>query len=175
MILSDPLGRDDEVETLNLTSDGRNISNDYLERLSFSSSLTSLTRRNSESIPSLTISISDPTITRLYISHFLSYWNSRVFEFGSVLFLASIFPGTILPLSVYALVRGFAAIVFSPAVGRYIDVGERLRVVRLSIGKSRCDLCAATRMKGSIYQSTECYFESIYFADCSSSELIFNI
>ena len=67
----------------------------------------------------------------------------------------------ILPLSVYALVRGFAAIVFSPAVGRYIDVGERLRVVRLSIGKSRCGLCAATRMKGSTYQFAESYSNSI--------------
>jgi iron-regulated transporter 1 len=73
---------------------------------------------------------------RLYVSHFLSTWNSRVFEFGAVLYLASIFPKTLLPLSVYALARGASAIVFSPAVGRYIDTANRLRVVRLSIGKS---------------------------------------
>ncbi len=78
-----------------------------------------------------------PAITRrLYISHFLSTWNSRVFEFGAVLYLASIFPRTLLPMSVYALARGASAIVFSPAVGRYIDTGNRLQVVRLSIGKS---------------------------------------
>ena len=75
-------------------------------------------------------------INSLYMSHFLSYWNSRVFEFASVLFLAHIFPGTILPLSIYALVRGIAAIVFSPTVGWYIDVGERLHVVRTSICKA---------------------------------------
>ena len=71
---------------------------------------------------------------RLYVSHFLSTWNSRVFEFGAVLYLATIFPGTLLPMSVYAFTRGLAAIVFAPAVGQYIDGGDRLQVVRLSIG-----------------------------------------
>lgn len=73
------------------------------------------------------------TARRLYVSHFLSTWNSRVFEFGAVLYLAAIFPGTLLPMSVYALCRGLAAVVFAPAVGRYIDSAERLHVVRLSI------------------------------------------
>lgn len=72
---------------------------------------------------------------RLYISHFLSTWNSRVFEFGAVLYLATIFPGTLMPMSVYALVRGLSAIIFAPAVGLYIDVGNRLQVVRVSIGE----------------------------------------
>ncbi|KAL6800596.1 Ferroporti-1 [Trichoderma sp. SZMC 28013] len=70
---------------------------------------------------------------RLYVSHFLSTWNSRVFEFGSVLYLAAVFPGTLLPMSLYALVRGLSAIVFAPAVGWYIDTGNRLQVVRVSI------------------------------------------
>ncbi|KAI9150126.1 Solute carrier family 40 member 1 [Paramyrothecium foliicola] len=70
---------------------------------------------------------------RLYLSHFLSTWNSRVFEFGAVLYLAEIFPGTLLPMSVYALVRGLAALTFASAVGHYIDTGNRLKVVRTSI------------------------------------------
>ncbi len=73
---------------------------------------------------------------RLYISHFLSTWNSRVFEFGAVLFLAKIYPGTLLPVSIYAVVRSASAIVLSPKVGRYIDINDRLKVVRTSIGKS---------------------------------------
>jgi solute carrier family 40 (iron-regulated transporter), member 1 len=73
-------------------------------------------------------------ITRkLYVSHFLSTWNFRGFEFGAVLFLANIFPGTLLPLSVYALFRAACAIVFAPAIGRYIDNGQRLKVIRASI------------------------------------------
>lgn len=70
---------------------------------------------------------------RLYVSHFLSTWNSRVFEFGAVLFLARIFPSTLLPSSVYALVRAASAIFFAPLVGRCVDQGGRLNIVRLSI------------------------------------------
>jgi solute carrier family 40 (iron-regulated transporter), member 1 len=70
---------------------------------------------------------------RLYVSHSLSAWNSRVFEFGSVLYLAAIYPDTLLPMSIYALARGFAAIILAPAIGQYIDTGNRLRVVRVSI------------------------------------------
>ncbi|KFY06853.1 hypothetical protein V492_07688 [Pseudogymnoascus sp. VKM F-4246] len=59
--------------------------------------------------------------TRLYTSHFLSTWNSRVFEFGAALYLATIFPGTLLPMSIYALTRGASAIIFSPAIGQCAD------------------------------------------------------
>ncbi|KAK5047260.1 hypothetical protein LTR84_006782 [Exophiala bonariae] len=69
----------------------------------------------------------------LYVSHFLSMWNSRGFEFGAVLFLATIYPSTLLPMSIYALVRALAAILLSPKVGSYIDKAHRLHVVRLSI------------------------------------------
>lgn len=72
---------------------------------------------------------------RLYVSHFLSTWNSRVFEFGAVLYLAAIFPDTLLPMSIYAFTRGAVAILLSPVVGRYIDTGNRLQVVRFSIGE----------------------------------------
>jgi hypothetical protein len=72
-------------------------------------------------------------ITRLCVSHFLSAWNSRLFEFGSVLFIASIYPGTLLPVSVYALVRAAAAIILSPTIGVIIDKVDRLVVVRASI------------------------------------------
>lgn len=72
----------------------------------------------------------------LYVSHFLSTWNSRVFEFGAFLFLANIFPNTLLPASVYALSRAASAAVFSPFLGSYIDRADRLHTVRLSIGKA---------------------------------------
>ncbi|KAF9876820.1 hypothetical protein CkaCkLH20_05666 [Colletotrichum karsti] len=80
-----------------------------------------------------TPSISKPVIFRLYVSHFLSTWNSRLFEFGAVLFLASIYPGTLMPMSIYALVRGAVAVVLSPSIGSWIDRGNRLSVVRISI------------------------------------------
>lgn len=73
-------------------------------------------------------------LTRLYISHWLSTWNSRMFEFGAVLFLASIFPGTLLYASVYALVRSLAAVVLSSWLGSVADRASRLKLIRQSIG-----------------------------------------
>lgn len=71
---------------------------------------------------------------RLYFSHFLSTFNSRVFELGAVLFIARMFPSTLLPISIYALTRAAAAVGLSSLVGQYIDENDRLKVVRLSIG-----------------------------------------
>lgn len=90
----------------------------------------------SETAPILPSSSSIPIKTiarRLYVSHFLSTWNSRIFEFGAVLYLATIFPETLLPMSVYAVARGASAIVFGSLVGQIIDKWDRLVVVRLSI------------------------------------------
>jgi hypothetical protein len=80
---------------------------------------------------------------RLYISHFLSTWNSRLFEFAAVLFLASIFPSTLLPMSVYALVRSGVAIFLAQPIGSWIDRGNRLAVVRFSIVGQRFAVAAS--------------------------------
>ncbi|QQK44051.1 Ferroporti-1 [Penicillium digitatum] len=72
-------------------------------------------------------------LTRLYISHTLSAWNSRMFEFGAVLFLASIFPGTLLYASMYALVRAFSTVALSSWLGAQVDSSDRLVAVRHSI------------------------------------------
>ena len=76
---------------------------------------------------------STKTYNRLYVSHTLSTFNSRTFEFGATLFLAHIFPSTLLPISLYAVVRGLSAVLLSPSVGRHIDHAPRLRVVRDSV------------------------------------------
>lgn len=84
-----------------------------------------------------------PIARRLYVSHFLSTWNSRIFEFGAVLYLATIFPGTLLPMSVYAVARGASAILFGSLVGQIIDRWDRLVVVRLSIVLQRTVVAAS--------------------------------
>ena len=70
---------------------------------------------------------------RLYISHFLSTWNSRTFEFATILVVARLFQETLLPVSIYALFRAGSAICFAPFIGRYVDCGDRLKTVRFSI------------------------------------------
>lgn len=80
---------------------------------------------------------------RLYISHFLSTWNSRVFEFGAALFLTSIFPGTLLPVSIYSLVRNAGYIIFAQPVGTWINKGNRLNLIRASIIGQRVPVAAS--------------------------------
>lgn len=92
---------------------------------------------------SLPPSIPSHLASRLYTSHFLSTWNSRLFEFGSVLFLAAIYPQTLLPMSVYALVRSGAAIIFARVLGTWIDRGERLSTVQISIIGQRLAVAAS--------------------------------
>ncbi|KAM3415302.1 Solute carrier family 40 member [Cercospora zeina] len=79
----------------------------------------------------------------LYASHFLSAWNSRMFEFGSFLFLASLFPDTLLPASIYALSRSAAAAVLSPPLGSYVDRADRLTAVRVSIVAQRLSVACS--------------------------------
>ncbi|KAI0382232.1 hypothetical protein F5Y04DRAFT_253290 [Hypomontagnella monticulosa] len=80
---------------------------------------------------------------RLYTSHFLSMWNSRLFEAGVVYFLASIFPGSLLPVSIYALVRNAAAIALTVPVGKWIDTANRLTILRTSILGQRISVAAS--------------------------------
>lgn len=70
---------------------------------------------------------------RLYVSHTLSTWNARTFEFGAVIFLAAIFPGTLFFASCYALFRSAAAAALGSSIGSLVDSKNRLHVVRQSI------------------------------------------
>ncbi|KAI4706660.1 hypothetical protein J4E89_008727 [Alternaria sp. Ai002NY15] len=72
-------------------------------------------------------------LTKLYTSHVLSTWNARTFEFGAVIFLAKIFPGTLFFASCYALFRSLAAAVLGSWIGGLVDRKDRLWVVRQSI------------------------------------------
>ncbi|KAI8933653.1 hypothetical protein NX059_009375 [Plenodomus lindquistii] len=72
-------------------------------------------------------------VWRLYVSHTLSTWNARTFEFGAVIFLAAIFPGTLFFASCYALFRSAAAAILGSWIGNQVDNKDRLYVVRQSI------------------------------------------
>jgi iron-regulated transporter 1 len=69
----------------------------------------------------------------LYTAHALSAWTSRAFEFGATLFMAVIFPGTLLYASAYALLRALVAMLLAGWVGGLVDRCDRLVVVRRAI------------------------------------------
>jgi len=72
-------------------------------------------------------------LLKFYISHTLSVWNSRTFEFAVVLFLLTLTPSTLLYSSAYALLRAFTAAACSSRIGAHVDRQNRLSVLRASI------------------------------------------
>ncbi|KAF3193963.1 hypothetical protein TWF225_008152 [Orbilia oligospora] len=63
----------------------------------------------------------EASLTGLYISHFLSTWNARTYEFAAVVFTVEAFPNTLLPASISGIAQCLAAITFSPSVGIWAD------------------------------------------------------
>lgn len=150
-------------ETAPLLGQGRLLEEDDQEldpREELHSDLPAVTLRNDSGISRL-----------LYLSHFLSTWNSRLFEFGAVLFIAAIIPGTLLPASVYALIRSLSAIFFSAAVGKFVDSSDRLTSVRISIGLFRSQYVSRTSwQQWNVHSRAEsghhCLLRNITLAPC---------
>ncbi|KAF2794147.1 hypothetical protein K505DRAFT_324959 [Melanomma pulvis-pyrius CBS 109.77] len=108
---------------------------------------------------------------KLYFSHTLSTWNARTFEFGAVIFLATIFPGTLFYTSLYALCRSAAAAILSSWVGGVVDRTHRLTLVRHSIIWARCSvaiscllLLALLQGGTSVLVTLACFAASIVLA-----------
>jgi iron-regulated transporter 1 len=109
-------------------------------------------------------------LLKLYVSHFLSTWNSRMFEFGAVLFIASLRPNTLLYTSVYALVRSLAAAILSSRVGAYVDNSNRLSAVRNSIVWQRIPVALSCIIFGALH-----WFEQVdhaVFAVCFATTAV---
>ncbi|BCS19326.1 putative iron-regulated transporter [Aspergillus puulaauensis] len=106
---------------------------------------------------------SNRVLLRLYASHFLSTWNSRMFEFGAVVFLASIFPGTLLYASVYALVRSLFAVILSSWLGATVDRLNRLSAIRHSIIWQRIPVAVSCVCLGVLLTSPPAHFSWILF------------
>ena len=122
--------------------DGRNMAHSVLDAPSIAAgNPIPLVTMTYETVPSDDAEAEpgvSPLITRrFYMSHFLSTWNSRSFEFGAVLFLAGIFPGSLFQLSIYALLRSASAIFLASAIGHAVDHRGRLPILRFSIGDIR--------------------------------------
>ncbi|KAL4771882.1 Ferroporti-1 [Aspergillus nidulans var. acristatus] len=106
---------------------------------------------------------SNRVLLRLYTSHFLSTWNSRMFEFGAVVFLASIFPETLLYASVYALVRSLFAVLFSSWLGSLVDRTDRLSAIRHSIIWQRIPVAVSCVCLGLLLRSPPIHLSWLLF------------
>lgn len=70
---------------------------------------------------------------RLYVSHFLYVWNSRMYEFGIVLFIINLYPGTLFPSSLFAFCSSLSGILLSNTVTNLVNHGERLKIIKKTI------------------------------------------
>ncbi|KAI9488590.1 Ferroporti-1 [Zychaea mexicana] len=69
----------------------------------------------------------------LYISHFLTSWTDRVFEFLAYILLAKIFHESLLLPSIYGFITTMSAVFFSSYVGHWEDKFPRLPFVRYTL------------------------------------------
>ena len=70
---------------------------------------------------------------RIYISHFLTSWTDRVFEFLAYLLLAKIFHESLLLPSIYGFITTLSAVFLSSHVGHWVDKFPRLPFVRYTL------------------------------------------
>ncbi|ESZ93635.1 hypothetical protein SBOR_5984 [Sclerotinia borealis F-4128] len=81
----------------------------------------------------------------LYLSHFLSTWNGRSYEFAAIIFTANAWPDTLVAASVRGIVRTLASICFSSSVGRWVDKSpDRLRTLLTTITVNRIAVICAS-------------------------------
>ncbi|TMW66071.1 hypothetical protein Poli38472_003836 [Pythium oligandrum] len=69
----------------------------------------------------------------LYVSHFLSAWGDRMWQFAIPILFMEIFVDTLLPSATFSLAMYTACIFTIPSVGRYLDRTDRWFVMKYSI------------------------------------------
>ncbi|XP_052766066.1 solute carrier family 40 member 1-like [Mya arenaria] len=69
----------------------------------------------------------------VYISHFLSAWGDRMWQFGVGLFLVIIAPDSLLLTAIYGFAMGAAILLLGPIVGDWVDKTSRLSAARISL------------------------------------------
>ncbi|CZT01617.1 related to ferroportin 1 [Rhynchosporium agropyri] len=81
----------------------------------------------------------------LYISHFLSMWNVRTYEFAAIIFTATAYPDTLAATSIRGIARTLASILFSSMLGRWVDQNpSRLKTLMSTISANRgAVICAS--------------------------------
>ncbi|KAL2037969.1 hypothetical protein N7G274_009188 [Stereocaulon virgatum] len=75
---------------------------------------------------------------RLYVSHSLSMWNSRMYEFSVILFIQAAFPENLRASSINGIAETICVLFFSGALGRWVDRNpSRLQALLLTITINR--------------------------------------
>ncbi|KAF9988140.1 hypothetical protein BGZ75_009914 [Mortierella antarctica] len=81
---------------------------------------------------------------KLYISHFLTSWVDRSFEFASYLLIAKVFTTSLLQSSLYGLITTLAALLLSNRIGNWINILSRLHTYRITLLTQKLSIVVST-------------------------------
>ncbi|KAG0305886.1 hypothetical protein BGZ98_003363 [Dissophora globulifera] len=70
---------------------------------------------------------------KLYLSHLLTSWVDRSFEFASYLLISRVYTTSLLQASIYGLSTTLIALVLSPHIGNWINILSRLQTYRVTL------------------------------------------
>ena len=83
----------------------------------------------------------------LYLSHFLSAWSDRMWQFAVPMLFMEVFVDTLLPAALFGLVLYTGCIVMMPVAGRWVDTGDRFKVFsRALLGENLCVILSSLFM-----------------------------
>lgn len=76
---------------------------------------------------------SDISFGPLYLSHFLSAWGERAWEFGAALLLISAFSGSLRLPAIFGFALSAATVLFGGAIGDWVDRTNRLLAIKAAV------------------------------------------
>ncbi|KAF9372682.1 hypothetical protein CPB97_001083 [Podila verticillata] len=81
---------------------------------------------------------------KLYLSHFLTSWVDRSFEFASYLLISKVYTNSLLQASVYGLTTTLAALLLSNRIGNWINILSRLNTYRITLLAQKSSIIIST-------------------------------
>ncbi|RWS05807.1 solute carrier family 40 member 1-like protein, partial [Dinothrombium tinctorium] len=78
-------------------------------------------------------SLSPLIVHKLYLNRILSSWGDRTWEFATGLLLIKLYPQSLLLAAIQGILNSVAVIVFSPAIGRWIEKSPRLLEAKITL------------------------------------------
>ncbi|KAF8927236.1 Ferroporti-1 [Dissophora ornata] len=81
---------------------------------------------------------------RLYLSHLLTSWVDRSFEFASYLLISRVYTTSLLQSSIYGLTTTLAALLLSNRIGNWINILSRLNTYRITLFVQKSSIILST-------------------------------
>ncbi|KAF9432598.1 hypothetical protein BGZ76_010580 [Entomortierella beljakovae] len=81
---------------------------------------------------------------KLYLSHLLTSWVDRSFEFASYLLISRVYTDSLLQSSIYGLTTTLVALVFSNRIGSWINILSRLNTYRITLIAQKFSIIVST-------------------------------